>query len=176
MWALASHFFGYKSNPPHNDDNAVMPVAFSRLPWRTCCLPSLFIHEELWSGIRGLNPLPSAWQADALPNELIPHIKTPINICKILELNQLLLTCQANALPNELISLLGNLLWVSYKIGEYINLRRPYRTFSLHTFIDAVFGKGTNSYILAHLIGLEPMTYRLEGDCYYPSELKMYIM
>ena len=27
-----------------------------------------------WSGIRDSNPRPSAWEANALPTELIPHI------------------------------------------------------------------------------------------------------
>ena len=27
-----------------------------------------------WSGRRGLDPRPSAWQADALPTELLPHM------------------------------------------------------------------------------------------------------
>ncbi len=27
-----------------------------------------------WSGKRGSNPRPSAWEADALPTELLPHL------------------------------------------------------------------------------------------------------
>lgn len=30
---------------------------------------------DVWSGRRGLNPLPPRWQRDALPNELHPHRK-----------------------------------------------------------------------------------------------------
>ena len=30
--------------------------------------------NPIWSGKRGLNSRPSAWQADALPTELLPHI------------------------------------------------------------------------------------------------------
>lgn len=48
----------------------------------------------IWSDIRGLNPLPPAWQAGALPNELIPHINgTPGRTltCDLLLRRQLLL-------------------------------------------------------------------------------------
>ena len=33
----------------------------------------LISYLSIWSDIRGLNPSPSPWQGDALPNELIPH-------------------------------------------------------------------------------------------------------
>ena len=29
--------------------------------------------DDLWSGKRDSNPRPSAWEADALPTELLPH-------------------------------------------------------------------------------------------------------
>ena len=30
--------------------------------------------NSLWSGKRDSNPRPSAWEADALPTELLPHL------------------------------------------------------------------------------------------------------
>jgi hypothetical protein len=35
-------------------------------------IQNLFPRE--WSGKRGSNPRPSAWKADALPTELLPHL------------------------------------------------------------------------------------------------------
>ena len=107
--------------------------------------------------VKGIEPSSTAWQAVVLTVILHLHMRV------------------ISYSPEEVFIFYNSAKLYRY-FGEYINLRRPNRTFSLHTFKDAVFGKGTNSYILAHLIGLEPMTYRLEGDCYYPSELKMYIM
>ena len=50
--------------------------------------PTLSDRPENWSGRRGSNSLPSAWKADALPNELLPpYISNPLFIlnCQFLK-------------------------------------------------------------------------------------------
>ena len=117
IWALASHLFEYKLNPPHNDDNAVMPIVFTRL---------------------------SRHSVDLLPR----------NACRedgASDGNRTHVSALARPRTNRC---------TTPAYGSHTNLRRPYRTFSLHTFFDAVFGKGTNLYESGALSGvrtLDPM-------------------
>ena len=46
---------------------------------------SLIIKEFLWSGQRGSNPRPSAWEADALPTELCPRLHQHLSRSKVIE-------------------------------------------------------------------------------------------
>ena len=47
------------------------------LPYQGSALPLSYTGLKLiWSGRRGSNPRPSAWKADALPTELLPHKKS----------------------------------------------------------------------------------------------------
>jgi hypothetical protein len=46
--------------------------------YQTGVIPLYYEGVIIKSDIRDLNPLPSAWQADALPNELISLVLSPI--------------------------------------------------------------------------------------------------
>ena len=57
---------------------ARIELATSSLP-RKRSTPEL--HWRSWSGRRGSNPRPSAWKADALPTELLPHFSFLLAHC-----------------------------------------------------------------------------------------------
>ena len=42
------------------------------------------LHWRSWSGRRGSNPRPSAWKADALPTELLPHFSFLLAHCCVM--------------------------------------------------------------------------------------------
>ena len=105
IWALASHLFEYKSNPPHNDDNAVMPIVFTRLSRHSVdLLPRNACRED---GASSGNWTRLSSLARTHNNQYtIPAYQDTFNLCKILDSNQWLLVYQTNAQPTELISLL----------------------------------------------------------------------
>src|SRR5690606_6211084 len=70
------------------------PSEHAMLRWGTTkkCRPATLAHHRAFrSGIRDLNPRPSAWEADALPTELIPlvpvstplfRVRQPLRTCR----------------------------------------------------------------------------------------------
>ena len=120
------------------------------LPYQGSALPLSYNSKKKKSGRRGSNPRPSAWKANALSTELLPHS------CQ---------SCHSDC-GQRWIRTTEGVSQQSYSLPHLATLVFALIIFSLRKERASVYlSKRINLLILEPLVGFEPTTPRLQITC-----------
>ena len=120
------------------------------LPYQGSALPLSYNSKKKKSGRRGSNPRPSAWKANALSTELLPHS------CQ---------SCHSDC-GQRWIRTTEGVSQQIYSLPHLATLVFALIIFSLHKERASVYlSKRINLLILEPLVGFEPTTPRLQITC-----------